>query len=125
MIDYDNISDEDYIKIVILRAGFTAMIIQELYNTDWYTAFHKLIYLEYISSTHQHCDMVLEDFSVLASCQHHERIRDKYSSRKGILSEQQGLQNCNEVLSIHGESETQQSSSSCYSPQRTAAGKGF
>lgn len=48
MIDYDNISDEDFIKIVTLRAGFTAMIIRELYNTDWYTAFHKL----YTSNTY-------------------------------------------------------------------------
>lgn len=48
MIDYDNISDEDFNKIITLRAGFAAMIIQELYSTDWYTAFHKL----YTSNTY-------------------------------------------------------------------------
>ena len=58
MIDYDNISDEDFIKIVILRAGFTAMIIQELYNTDWYEAFHKL----YTSNTYHQLTNAITEF---------------------------------------------------------------
>ena len=58
MVDYDNISCENFYKMVVYRAGCTAMIIQELYNTDWYTAFHKL----YTSSTYHQLTNIITEF---------------------------------------------------------------
>ena len=58
MIDYDNITSADFRKIITWKAGDAALIIKDLYDTDWFSAFYRL----YTSNTYHQLTNINTEF---------------------------------------------------------------